>query len=132
LQLYLQICKTKSIPIVTLDTTSQHHLETLKASVKSRQIGLKHISDATGVHISQVSRILAGKVKRASPNVEKLCKFAELADLPQGTIGSEELLWKAVKEVWDGTNEHAAALMSFMAAIGRYQIAIQSSANKTT
>ncbi len=113
-----------------LNSVSQHHLEALKASVTSRQIGLKHISDATGVHISQVSRILSGKVKRVSPNVEKICKFAELADLPQSSIGSEELLWKAVKEIWDGTNEHAAALKSFLAAIGRYQIAIQESANK--
>lgn len=115
-----------------LDTASQHHLETLKASVKARRVGLKHISDATGVHISQVSRILSGKVKRASPNVEKICKFAELADLPQDSIASEELLWKAVKDVWDGTNEHAIALMSFLAAIGRFQVAIQESANKTS
>lgn len=120
------------MPIVPLDTANQRHLEALKASVKSRQLGLKHISDATGVHISQVSRILSGKVKRASPNVEKICKFAELADLPQGTIGSEELLWKAIKEVWDGTDEHAVALTNFLAAIGRYQVAIQESVNKTS
>lgn len=112
-----------------LDTASQHYLETLRLSVKSRQIGLKHISDATGVHISQVSRILSGKVKRASPNFEKICKFARLADLQQGSSGSEELLWKAVKDVWDGTNEHAVALMNFLDAIGRYQVAIQKTAN---
>jgi len=117
---------------VPLDTASQRLLEALKASVKSRQIGLKHISSTTGVHISQVSRILSGKVKRASPNVEKICKFAELADLPQGSIESEELLWKAVKEVWDGTNEHAVALTNFLAAIGRFQVAIQETVNKTS
>jgi len=110
---------------VPLDTASQHHLETLKASVKSRSIGLKRISEATGVHISQVSRILSGKVKRTSPNVEKICKFAKLADLRSAPIESEELLWRAVKDVWDGTSEHAEALMNFMAAIDRYQIAIQ-------
>lgn len=112
-----------------LDIDSQHHLETLKASVKSRRIGLKRISDATGVHISQVSRILSGKVKRASPNVEKICKFAKLADLHSPPIESEELLWKAVKNVWDGTSEHAEALMNFMAAIGRYQVAIKDPKN---
>lgn len=112
-----------------LDTANQHHLDALRASVDARNIGLKHISEATGVHISQVSRILSGKIKRGSKNVEKICKFAEIADLQQNSTGSEELLFKAVKEVWDGTNEHAIALVNFLAAINRYQTDIQKHSN---
>lgn len=112
-----------------LDTANQHHLEALKASVEARHIGLKHISEATGVHISQVSRILSGKIKRGSKNVEKICKFAKISDLQQNSTVSEELLLKAIKEVWDGTNEHAIALVNFLAAINRYQVDIQRLSN---
>ena len=112
-----------------LDTVNQHHLEALKSSVEARHIGLKQISEATGVHISQVSRILSGKIKRGSKNVEKICKFAKIVDLQQNSTGSEKLLFKAVKEVWDGSDEHAIALANFLAAINRYQMDIQRRSN---
>lgn len=35
------------------------------------------ISKATGVHQSQVSRILAGHSRRRSPNLNKVCTYAE-------------------------------------------------------
>ncbi len=112
-----------------LDTVCRQQLDALMVSVRSRYIGLKSIGDATGVHTSQVSRILAGKVKRVSPNVEKICKFAKVVQLQQGTRGSEELLWKAVKDVWDGTNEHAMALANLLRAIDCYQAATQKTSN---
>lgn len=112
-----------------LNTVNQHHLEALKASVDARHIGLKHISEATGVHISQVSRILSGKIKIESKNVEKICKFAKITGLHPNSTDSEELLFKAVKEVWDGTNEHAISLANFLTAINRYQVDIQRRSN---
>jgi transcriptional regulator with XRE-family HTH domain len=46
------------------------------------------ISKGTGVHQSQVSRILAGHSKRQSPNLKKICAYAESmhydADVPAG------------------------------------------------
>jgi transcriptional regulator with XRE-family HTH domain len=45
--------------------------------VLSGQLSQRKVAEATGVHQSQVSRILAGEARRASKNVLRLCKFAE-------------------------------------------------------
>lgn len=53
-----------------------------KLTVLAQRVSAKHItqlrlSEVTGIHQSQISRILAGDVRRASKNVLKLCKYAE-------------------------------------------------------
>ncbi len=35
------------------------------------------------------------------------------------------MIFKAVKDIWDGTKEHATALVNLIHAIDRYQTAIQ-------
>lgn len=52
-------------------------LSRLRAAVSQRTITQAEIAATTGVNQSQVSRILAGPVKRFSENVQKLCAFAE-------------------------------------------------------
>lgn len=99
----------------------------LKLAVDSKEISLKSISDATGVHISQVSRILSGQSKRLSKNVEKICKFARCISLPPQSAKSEEILMAAVKDLWDGTDSHARALASLLKAINQYHTFTQSS-----
>lgn len=89
----------------------------LKLAVESKEIGLKAISDATGVHISQVSRILSGQIKRRSKNVEKICKFAKFGSQAPHTTKNEAILMAAVKDLWDGTDDHAMALTSLLKAI---------------
>lgn len=106
-------------------------LSTLKLAVNGRNIGLRQISDSTGVHVSQVSRILAGQVKRASPNVEKICNFAKSAKFQPSSSSDEELLRAEIHRLWDGTPEHALALSKLLGAIGSYQNSIRNPISKT-
>ena len=52
-------------------------LRLLADRVLSGELSQIQVAEATGVHQSQVSRILAGEARRASKNVLRLCKFAE-------------------------------------------------------
>lgn len=52
-------------------------LAALARHVALRKTTQQALAEETGVHQSQVSRILAGDARRASKNVLKLCKYAE-------------------------------------------------------
>ena len=52
-------------------------LERLKHHIATKRITQLQLAAATGVHQSQISRILAGHASRASGNLKKLCKYAE-------------------------------------------------------
>ena len=56
----------------------------LAQCVNKKRITQQSISLATGVHQSQISRILAGRVRRSSPNVLTLCKYAETLGVSKG------------------------------------------------
>lgn len=131
----LHICKYAKHEVIQftimLNPQQIQLLFALRSAVKARNIGLRQISDATGVHVSQVSRILAGHVKRASPNVEKICNFAKLGQLQQSSTSNEDLLRVAVNSLWDGTPEHALALSNLLGAINSYQTSIRNSAFKS-
>ena len=96
-------------------------LNYLAESVQRRQISQSQVAENTGVHQSQISRVLAGRFKRASPNALKLCKYA--SDLRGGepTASPAEELSAALNRIWDGTTEHAQALVSVLDAVGRAQ-----------
>lgn len=106
---------------MVLDLHRRAQLQSLQDAVRSRVLDLKTISVATGVHISQVSRILAGKAKRVSPNVDRICKFANTSGFAQSDSAGEELIRKAIADVWDGTATHAQALAQLLRAIGSYR-----------
>jgi transcriptional regulator with XRE-family HTH domain len=106
-------------------------IQFLNYAVKSKNITLKLISDSTGVHISQVSRIITGKSKRLSPNVDKICKFANKLSSPISPQESEKILYESILGIWDGTSEHALALKALLQEIGRYQKAATSAAQST-
>lgn len=71
-----------------------HLLHTLAKQASAGSLTQAALADATGVHQSQISRILAGKVRHASKNVLKLCKYAKSlpsAMGPQDNNGEEIL-----------------------------------------
>lgn len=61
----------------TLEPEYRFLLHLLADRVLSGQLSQSQVAEATGVHQSQVSRILSGEARRASKNVLRLCKFAE-------------------------------------------------------
>jgi predicted XRE-type DNA-binding protein len=87
-------------------------LEGLRLAIKSGIVTQDEISAATGVHQSQISRVLSGHVKRASKNVHKLCKYVDNMHNMDLTIDGliDSRLYKAIKRVWDGSPEHAEAI----------------------
>lgn len=60
-----------------LNTDQSYNLQLLSRRLGLRQLTQAEVSRATGVHQSQISRILAGSARRASKNVQRLCKYAE-------------------------------------------------------
>lgn len=52
-------------------------LHRLVKQITAKKLTQTEISRATGVHQSQVSRILAGQFTRASRNVQRLCEYAK-------------------------------------------------------
>lgn len=70
-------------------------LISLASRMAKREVTQQAIAAATGIHQSQISRILAGKSKRKSSNVERLCRYArenhpEQASFPHRDLVEEE------------------------------------------
>lgn len=55
----------------------QRQIRKLATLIQNKKLSQLDIARATGVHQGQVSRILAGRSKRLSPNTQKLCQYAE-------------------------------------------------------
>lgn len=108
------------MPIATRESQL---LERLTAAVASGHVTQLEVSRKTGVHQSQISRILAGQVVRSSRNFERLCEFAAtLPERPGGPQRTQESeLTNALLRVWDGTPAHAAALRRLLEAVGEAQ-----------
>ncbi|MFY0678399.1 MAG: hypothetical protein JXR18_14070 [Neptuniibacter sp.] len=65
---------------------------------------VKITADNTGVDQSQVSRILSGNFVRITPNVKKICKYANISLNKHSAITSKNV-FSALDEVWDGSEE---------------------------
>lgn len=108
-------------------TLSEHQLSLLAMLadlVRRGQITQVQIQAVTGVHQSQISRILRGQVRRTSANVDALCKYAKTRH--GGRAGSRspaglQRLHAVASRLWNGTPDHAQALADAMEAIGRVQ-----------
>lgn len=74
-----------------LESTHIAKLNALRALISSGSISQLEVAKATGVHQSQISRILAGNIRRASKNVGKLCNYAESASSlrPPPDVGTQ-------------------------------------------
>ena len=97
----------------------------LSNAVRSRQFSQTQLAKAIGVHQSQVSRILSGQSKISSPNVRKICKYADSMRAVAGVSSADpkQLLGNAVQQIWDGSLDHARALTALIEAVGGTQSA---------
>ncbi len=95
----------------------------LDGLVNAGKLTQVEIQEHTGVHQSQISRILAGKAKRSSRNVESLCKYARNLTAAEGSsalVGASELQGMVLK-IWNGTGQHAQAISDVLMALDRLQ-----------
>lgn len=71
----------------------------------------QQLAAATGVHQSQISRMLSGRAKRVSKNLKKVSEYLE--NLHGSYANKSEIprvLKDAIQFSWDGTPGHADAL----------------------
>jgi predicted transcriptional regulator len=96
--------------------------------MKTHGITQQSLSTATGVHQSQVSRILSGVTKRLSKNVSKLVRYI---DSLHNCIGKDapipSVLNEALRLVWDGSPEHADAIARVIVSLEGLSVAPPSS-----
>lgn len=80
------------------------------------------IGRAAGVSQPAVSRLMAQCPKRYGGAFKKLCKYAESQrEYAQNTLPlpvDDAALVSAIREVWNGTPEHAQALAAMIRAAG--------------
>lgn len=96
--------------------------EALTAIFKSKKWNQSRIAMESGIHQSQVCRILSGKFKRCSKSVLILCKYANLSLVQKNTDPrANEQLMKALSLAWDGTDAHAEMIAKLLITIGEFR-----------
>lgn len=74
----------------------------------------EQISFFTGVSQSQVSKILSGRFKTISPNVEKICKYANIQIKSKSDMDLPPSLREALMDLWDGSKESERVLIKML------------------
>lgn len=93
-------------------------LNRLALLIRRGQVTQKQVEIATGVDQSQISRILAGKVKRVSTNVKYLCKYANSLEAPEKDEQEyKKILINAALDLWDGSESSAITLQELFLSI---------------
>jgi transcriptional regulator with XRE-family HTH domain len=106
-----------------ITTEAAHLILKLGGLVRAGKLTQTEIQARTGVHQSQVSRILSGKAKRTSPNVDALCKYAHTFAFaePQPASVDANALQELVLKIWNGKNDHAQAIREVLLALDHLQ-----------
>lgn len=94
----------------------------LAVHITSGTLTQKSLAEATGVHQSQISRILTGNIRRASKNVLKLCKYAETLSLRvDGRNDFKDEILAAVAELRGKTPAENLALARLMSSLNHWR-----------
>lgn len=99
--------------------------ETVKAkralAVLGRRAQTVELAARTGIHQSQVSRLLRGQFRRVSPNVRKLldCAAEPLRRAPgsQREVRARQAVIRAALRTWDATPAGARALVRLLRSV---------------
>lgn len=86
-------------------------IQRVKYAVDVLGLSQQQLATATGVHQSQISRMLSGSTKRVSKNLRKVSEYLE--NLHGGYANKSEIpqvLKDAIQFSWDGTPGHAEVL----------------------
>lgn len=110
-----------------LDSATVDSLARLRQMVSDGMLNQIGIQMGSGVHQTQISRILSGQIKRVSKNVVKLCKFEQ--ELHKSQSSHEKInprIRQAVEAVWDGTELHAEAVAKVILSLKGFPRGISS------
>jgi len=97
-------------------------IEDLRLAMKRAGHGQRETENLTGVNQGQISRILRGDFQTRSPNVEKICEYADhvLGRDSARHYSVQQRLTDAVIEVWDGTDEGADDLLRLLYLVKKF------------
>lgn len=84
--------------------------EIMSWSVK-KSVRQEDVAMSTGVSQSQVSKILSGRFKTISPNVKKVCQYANIQTSSKSDISLTQELKEALVDLWDGSAASERALV---------------------
>ncbi|HWS87335.1 MAG TPA: hypothetical protein VN282_10240 [Pyrinomonadaceae bacterium] len=91
----------------------------LLALIESKQLSQKSIAKAAKVSQSTVSRALRGHIERRGRAKTKLFIYIQQELQNEILIGTgKEKVVKAFENIWDGSEEHAAAIAKIISASG--------------
>lgn len=92
----------------------------LKATLETQEVSQEALAIAAGINQATVSRILGRCPKRAGAAFIRLCIYANRVDehgsRPDPALSDE--LMNALRDVWNGSDEHAKALAAIIRAAG--------------
>lgn len=80
-------------------------LRELRRRLKERGWSLTRLARTTGVHQSQLSRILSGDFKSFSSNVMQICKVLDLGATPSGAERDRKAIVDSALGIWDGSTK---------------------------
>jgi transcriptional regulator with XRE-family HTH domain len=84
---------------------------------RERGLTLKCLGESVGVHYTQISRIERGGATRLSKNVQKICKFLNVAiDVDRSTKAAESLLHKVEQLIgeWPESEQLIRSILDVM------------------
>lgn len=86
---------------------------------RQRGITQAQIAKAVGASQSQVSRILRGRGQKPSRLLEEVCLFVErfVGGVTADAVRENEELVGAIRDTWDGSAAHAAALSTVIRSL---------------
>jgi len=82
-----------------------------------RRASTVDIAARTGIHQSQVSRLLRGQFSRVSPNVRKLLDYRPDARNKTQDLEARQAVIRAALRTWDATPEGARALVRLLRSV---------------
>src|SRR5687768_6764101 len=77
-------------------------------------ISQKVLAERAGIHQATVSRALKRQPQRRTAAYARLCKCMQ--EDATATIGTSNPVMDALRDTWDGSDEHAAALAKLIVA----------------
>ena len=86
-----------------------------------RRASTVDIAARTGIHQSQVSRLLRGQFRRVSPNVRRLLECARdsgrVSSRERTEVQAKQAVIRAALNTWDATPEGARALVRLLRSV---------------
>ena len=82
-----------------------------------RRASTVDIAARTGIHQSQVSRLLRGQFRRVSPNVRRLLDYKPEVKKRTLSARAQQAVIRAALKTWDATPEGARALVRLLRSV---------------